>query len=398
MPETKVLILASTFPRRQNDSTPPFVYELSKQFVDKANVIVLVPHSRGAKKQEVLAGMEIHRFSYWPFSKKLADGAILPNLKTNKLFWLQVPFFFLFELIALLKMLKEYKPDVIHAHWIIPQGIVTVVAKKLSSWNGRIVCTTHGGDIFGLQFLNGIKKKVLNNCANLTVVSEAIKRKIQEIGITKIPIEVIPMGVDTEKFNPDKKDLSIKKKYNIKNEFLLFVGRLSEKKGIEYLIKAIPIVLKKFPDTKLLIVGEGELEKRLKNIAFNELRLKDKVAFAGGLSNTELPRYYATADVFIGPSIIAENGDREGFPVSFMETMACGTPLITSDIEIFKPLIQYKNALKAIEKSPADIASCIIKLLSDNELKNEIIKNNFALIESQYSLKVVGANYFKILS
>lgn len=393
----KILVLASTFPRWKNDSTPPFVYELSKQFVDKADVALLVPHSKGAKKYEEMEGMKVHRFSYWPFSKKLADGAILPNLKTNKLFWLQVPFFFLFELIALLKFLKKEKPDVIHAHWIIPQGIVAVLAKKLSSWNGNIVCTTHGGDIFGLQFLNGLKKRIINKCSFLTVVSEAIKEKVNEIGAISTPIEIIPMGVDTLKFNKKKKDPSIKEKYNIDKEFLLFVGRLSEKKGVEYLIKAMPEVLKHYPSAKLLIVGNGELEDSLKKLAFEELILSDNIIFAGGISNTELPQYYATADIFIGPSIIAEGGDREGFPVSFMEAMACETPLITSDIEIFKTLEQKKNALKAKEKNPESLAQAILALLSNKELSKNIINENIQLIKKQFALPVIGEKYKKII-
>ncbi len=131
MKNTKtILVLASTFPRWENDSTPPFVYELSKKFTGKSEVIVLAPFSKGAKKYEVMDGMAVHRFNYWPFANKLADGAILPNLKVNKLLWLQVPFFFLFEFFAVWSMIRKYKPDVIHVHWIIPQGIVAVTIKK----------------------------------------------------------------------------------------------------------------------------------------------------------------------------------------------------------------------------------------------------------------------------
>jgi len=393
----KILVLASTFPRWQNDSTPPFVYELSKQYTNEAEVVVLAPFSKRSQKYEVMDGMKVHRFNYWPFAKKLADGAILPNLKTNKLFWLQVPFFFLFEFFAVWSMIRKYKPDIIHAHWIIPQGIVAVVLKKLLGWKGKIVCTTHGGDIFGLQFINGIKKWVVSNCSALTVVSEAIKEKIDEFG-TNTPVSVISMGVDTEKFNKSKADSSLREKYGINAEFLLFVGRLSEKKGVEYLIKSMPEVLSKHPDAKLLIVGNGELETKLKKLVNDELKISNNVIFAGGIPNSELPKYYATADIFIGPSIIAEGGDREGFPVSFMEAMASGTPLITSDIDIFGELVHGENAMKAQEKSSESIAYCICSLIEDKGTVNKVVVYNNQLISEKFDLQVVGNQYIDILT
>lgn len=355
-------------------------------------MVILAPFSKGSKKYEVMDDMKVHRFNYWPFAKKLADGAILPNLKTNKLFWLQVPFFFLFEFLAVWKMMRKYRPDVIHAHWIIPQGIVAVALKKLLGWNGKIVCTTHGGDIFGLQFINGVKKWVVKNCSVLTVVSEAIKAEIENFGLDT-PVSVIPMGVDTEKFHKNHADPSLREKYGIEGAFLLFVGRLSEKKGVEYLIKAMPSVLDKFQNAKLLIVGHGELEDELKKLVREDLNIADNVIFAGGISNSELPKYYATADIFIGPSIVAESGDREGFPVSFMEAMACGTPLVISDIEIFKSLAHGENAMKAKEKDGNEIAECIIAVIENEDVSMIICRNNIELVHKAFSLDVVGLRY-----
>lgn len=391
-----VLILASTFPRWDGDCVPPFVFELSKQYVGKVNVIVLAPYSGGSKKYEMMDGMTVHRFNYWPFSKKLADGAILPNLKTNKLFWLQVPFFMLCELIAIRRMIKKYNPDVIHAHWIIPQGINAVIIKKCTRWQGQIVCTTHGGDIFGLQFLTRLKKWVVSNCSAITVVSEAIKEKVEDFGLT-VPVELIPMGVDKHKFSPTKRDDAFREKFAINGAFLLFVGRLSEKKGVEYLVKAMPAVLAKFPDAKLVIVGHGELADTLKHLVAQELHLSCSIIFAGGIANHELPALYATADIFIGPSIVARDGDREGFPVSFMEAMACGTPLIISDIQIFSNLQHEQNAMKAREKDSESIAQNIIRLLDDQSLRQRIIDNNSVLVANTYSLDVVGKKYMNIL-
>lgn len=399
MTKKKLLVLASTFPTFvEGDSTPPFVFELSKRLVKEFNVYILAPYSTGAKTYQEKENIIIHRYKYWYGKKNLADGAILPNLKKNKFLYLQIPFFLIFQLLTIRKLNKKYDIDTIHAHWIIPQGLVAVLFKKITNWKGNIICTTHGGDIFGLQFLNKLKKWVINKCTSITVVSEAIKKEIIKLGIKDIPVEVIPMGVDVAKFNASKKNKSLKEEYNIKGPFLLFVGRLSEKKGVEYLLKAIPKVIEHSPNVKLLIVGHGELEQELKDQTHNLLGISNNIVFTGGISNSDLPKYYASADIFIGPSIIAEDGDREGFPVSFMEAMACGTPLVISNLEIFSPLVNRKNALKAKEKSAEEISKSIIELIENIELRNLIVDNNTKLIEKTFSLEVIGSKYINVLT
>lgn len=228
----KLLVVASTFPRWKNDTIPPFVYELSKRLTSDFEVYVLAPHSKGAKKYEVVDGMKVYRFKYW-FNKEnnLADGAILPSLKKNKFLWLQVPFFVLSEFVSIRRICKKEKIDTIHAHWILPQGFLAILYKKIFNKKVKVVITTHGGDIFGAKFANPVKKWVVNNCSGLTVVSNAIKKEVEKLGVRKdVRIEVISMGVDLSKFNPSNHSKSIKKKYGINGPFLLFVGRLSEKK------------------------------------------------------------------------------------------------------------------------------------------------------------------------
>lgn len=398
MSKKKLLVLTSTFPTFvEGDSTPPFVYELSKRLVNQFDIYILAPYSLGAKVYQEEDNLIIHRYKYWFGKKNLADGAILPNLKKNKLLYLQIPFFLIFQLLAVRKLYKKYDIETIHAHWIIPQGLVAVFFKTISNWKGNIICTTHGGDIFGLQFLNKLKKWIVNKCTSITVVSEAIKQEIIKLGINDIPVEVIPMGVDVALFNAGAKDIELKEKYNIKGPFLLFVGRLSEKKGVEYLLKAMPRVIEYSPNVKLLIVGHGELEQELKDQANSLLEFSNNVIFTGGISNSDLPQYYASADIFIGPSIIANDGDREGFPVSFMEAMACNTPLIISDLEIFAPFINEKNALKAKEKSSTEISNCIIKLIGNPDLQQTIVQNNAKLIENNFSSEVIGDKYINVL-
>jgi hypothetical protein len=123
-------VLTSTFPKGVNDSTPPFVFQLCSHLLPHFDLTVLAPAVRHAPQTETLQGVKVRRFHYfWPRSlERLADGAILESLSRSPWLFLQVPFLLLSELIAAFRLARTARPDVIHAHWFVPQGIVAVLA------------------------------------------------------------------------------------------------------------------------------------------------------------------------------------------------------------------------------------------------------------------------------
>jgi len=392
----KILVTTTTFLTfLEGDGTPPFVYELSRRLVKKENfhLIVLTPFRKNTKIFEERENLKIYRFKYGFTS--LCEGAILPNLKKNKFLFFQVPFLSFFALINLAKIIRKEKINIIHAHWIIPQGFIAVLYKKLfRKKNLKIICTSHGGDIFGLQnpFMKKIKRWTLNNVDRLTVVSNAIKEEVKKLDTRdNLPIEVIPMGVDAELFNPDKYDSKIKEKYGIEGSFLLFVGRLAEKKGVKYLIDAMPAVIQEHPKTKLLIVGSGSLENELKKQIKN-LNLENNVIFTGAIPNNELPSYYATADIFIGPSII------EGFGLVFVEALMSKTCVITSDFKAISDIIKNGDTGIQIDVKNIELFSKkIIELLKDQEKRKRLAENGYSFVKNNFSWDVIRDKYYKIL-
>lgn len=399
MTKKKLIVLASTFPRWKNDIKPPFVYELSKRLVENFDVYILSPHYPGAKRYEMMEGMEIYRFKYFieRYEKLTGPGGILPALKKNRWFYIQIPFFLLAQYFALRKLIKQIKPYKIHAHWIIPQGFIAALLKKMSGI--PLVITTHGGDIFALQgkLFTTIKRFALRKSDKITVVSTAIKNEILNKIDQNLNIKVISMGVDSKLFSPNKKDLNLKRKYNIKGEFLLFVGRLAEKKGIGYLIQAMPDVIKKFPKTKLLIIGDGELKTELETMT-NKLGLQDAVKFTGGLPNNILPKYFATADIFIAPSIQTEGGDREGLPVTLMESMSSGTVVVATNLEAFKDIIQDNETGFIIQqKNSKELVDKIIYILKNVELKSFIEEQSIKFIKEKFDWQIISKKYLEIL-
>lgn len=376
MGKLKLLVTASTFPRWENDTEPRFVLDLCKAMSEYFDITVLVPACPRAKDNEILEGIKVIRYHYFPIHKLETlcyPGAIVPRIKQKKVRALLVPFLFIGLWNALRKHVNDY--DFVHAHWLIPQGIVQ------SFFDKPYIVTGHGGDVCSLNkgIVRKLKIRCIKKAKKVTVVSEHLKNRILEL-VPDADIEVISMGVDTNAFGPQ---------YRIENYFgqgdkkvVLFVGRLAEKKGVTYLIEAMQYI-----DALLVIAGDGPLRTELEKQAYTQALQKNpnarfpdettnddwkrfgNVLFVGSKTHSELRVIYASSDVFCMPSVTAKDGDQEGFGLVMLEAMASGLPIIASNSGGIPQLIKdSENGLLCEEKCVWQLADNIISLLDDEDL------------------------------
>ena len=395
----RILVLTSTFPRWQNDTEPPFVYNLCRSLTNDFTVTVLAPHSPGAAQDELMDGVRVHRFRYfWPEAwQRLAYGGILPNLKRNPLLWAQVPFFLLAEFVAAVRLSRT--ADVVHAHWLIPQGVVGAL---LSLVAGKpVVTTAHGADIYGLQgkLPRALKRWALNRTTRLTAVSGDLKNEIECLGLGRpSPIRVISMGVDTDRFHPDRQDTHLRQNLGGEGAVVLFVGRLAEKKGVRYLIEAFPAVLKQNPGARLTIVGDGALREDLEALC-RSLSLQDCVLFAGAKRPEELPPYFASADVFVGPSIVAEGGDTDSFGLVFAEAMAAGCAVVASNVGGIRELVRDgETGVLVPQRDATAIADAVTLLLADSRLRRSLSDAGRTFVRDNFDERIIARRYAEVLS
>ena len=358
-----VLVLASTYPRWRDDPEPGFVHELCRRLTTRFDVIALVPDAPDADPSGILDGVQVIRYRYAPrrLETLVNNGGIATNLRRSPWKWLQVPGFLLGQYVAARRLLKRRHVDVIHAHWLLPQGLT---ARRLKRVTGvPYLVTSHGGDLFGLRgrVLNVLKRRVAAASSAMTVVSSAMREEAVRVGLQPPRMSVLPMGVDLrDRFVPDP---TVQRG----SDELLFVGRLVPKKGLVHLLDAMPAVLAQRPAAMLTIAGFGPEEGALKTQA-ERLGITAQVNFLGAMAQSELPALYRRASVFVAPFIRDDSGNQEGLPVVLMEAIGCGCPVLVGEVAGIEDLLGDARADVCVK--PGDngaLATAIVGLLRDPE-------------------------------
>lgn len=389
-----ILVLTSTFPRWQDDTEPPFVLELCKSLNNRYQLLVLAPHAAGTQPFESIDGIQVERFRYAPekWETLCYQGGIIANLNAKKWRYLLLPAFFVAQLLALLRVLRRENTSLIHAHWLIPQGLTASLAGLWSRTPAPVVCTSHGGDLLSLNVwpLNVIKQWVIRHSSFLTVVNAAMTNRALALGARPTCLATVSMGVDSLSTFTASTDV-----FRFNNE-ILFVGRLVEKKGLPYLLEAMPKILRLRPGVHLTIVGDGPNANALKHQA-QTLGIAHAVDFIGAMANATVADHYRRATLLVAPSIITDQGDQEGLPVVLLEALACECPVVTTDIPATQGLLTHQQTAWIVpQRNSSLIASAVVTLLDAPELRLNLAKNAQEHVVKRYDWSNVATQYAEI--
>jgi glycosyltransferase involved in cell wall biosynthesis len=285
---------------------------------------------------------------------------------------------FLIESIRARKLINEIKPDLLHAHYISDYGIIGSLTGFhpliLSAWGTDILVDPKKSKILNLLIRFALKKADLITCDG-----DNLRDAMIELGADPRKIKLIFHGVDTTKFNIYQKDNEFRKSLVEGNSPIIISCRnLRKVYDIKSLIKSIPLIIRKIPQAKFLIAGDGPDKEYLKDLA-DSLKITENTMFIGQIEHDELPRYLASSDIYVSTSL--SDG---GIAVSTMEAMACGVPLIITDVgDNGKWIKDGENGFIVAKGSQEEIANKIIFLWNNKQIMEKFSDINIKLIKNR---------------
>lgn len=373
----KILMLTWEYPPRIVGGIARVVHDLSHRLVKDGHEVTVVTYKDAnipnLAEYENDNGVEVYR---------VENYMITPN---NFIDWImQLNFNLIAKSIEIIN--EKGKFDVIHAH----DWLVTYAAKSLKqSYKIPLVATIHAteaGRNSGIhddvqRYINDTEWLLTYEATDVIVNSNYMKNELQRLfGLPYDKINVIPNGVNLNLYSGVDRDYNFRRMYAMDNEkIILYLGRLVYEKGVQNLISAMPKILDKYNDAKLVIAGKGGMIDELKN-QVNYMGIQNKVYFTGYLGADSVQKMYKCADVAVFPSTY------EPFGIVALESMLSGTPTVVSDVGGLNEIIEHGvDGMKSYAGNPNSIADSVLALLYDNQLCDKISKNAKTKVKNNYN-------------
>ncbi|MEM4222080.1 MAG: glycosyltransferase family 4 protein [archaeon] len=372
------LCISNAFFYPYSGGTEYHILENGKRLARKFEVHVLTSRIKNTKKSEKVFGMHVHRIPSYQVAMPLIYPPPLTVAPSAKK--------------ALEDLHKKYNFDVFNCHgrWFPDFAYSIKFAAKigkpgvLTLHNARPFGINHIVSVLGYAYEKAYGIEILRKAYRIISVSEAAKWDIcMYPGIDPDKIEVIHNGIDVEKFKPVEP--SLRDGFLDGLDYLvLFTGRLIPQKGVHYLLKAFPEVLKEYPKTRLVICGRGNSLKSLM-LKAKKFGISKNVIFPGFIPDEKMPALYSSCDVYVLPSLW------EVLPFSLLEALACGRPLVATDAGGNPEIVDNGvNGFIVPKRSSAALAEKLNILLGDKTLREKMGKKSREIALKKFDWEIIS--------
>jgi glycosyltransferase involved in cell wall biosynthesis len=392
-----LLFLTQTYPRFPGDLSGPFIRDLALGLARQGDrVTVLAPHAEGlaAGWREEGGGVEVATFRYAPErSEVLGYGRTLEaDEKVKSRAALVTPLYLLGLRRAVRRLVRSRRFNLVHAHWIVPNGVVAAAA----CGRAPLAIGLHGSDVF-LAEKPGVRRVAgwaLSRARLLTGCSPELVDRIRALGFPAERSRVIPYGVDVATFSPDPGRRRIwRERLGIPDAapLLLGVGRMATKKGFQVLLEVLPDLLSNVPEAHVVLAGGGDLWDRFAAVAAH---WPGRVHLPGPVLRDTLPDLFRAADLFVLPAVHDSKGNVDGLPNVILEAMASALPVVASGISGI-PLAVEDGAtgLLVPERNPESLLRALRSLLADRTLARSLGESGRRKAERELTWDAVAARY-----
>ena len=300
-----------------------------------------------------------------------------PDLSTKLNITVEEDFLEFYQAILLAQEIRNKKIQHLHAHFAT---VATSVARLAAIFTGiPYTFTAHAKDIYHDYVKPEDMKRKISDAAHVVTVSDFNVDYLQNtFGADRAKVDRVYNGLDLKRFRyqaPKERPATI-----------LAVGRLVEKKGFDVLINACSILLKNEVPFHCKIVGEGELESNLRD-QIQRLNLQDNVELPGPFPQNELVNLVQNSAIFAAPCIIGTDGNRDGLPTVLLESMALGTPCVSTDVTGIPEMIQNEETGLLVSQGDSDsLASALERLIENSDLGIQLAQQARKLIEAKFDI------------
>lgn len=363
------MIISTPFPPQEGIGN--YSYNLSKKLIDGGHTVTLITRDSLTESVTRLSEIEVIKCPFIPI----------------------YPFHINFHSYFVNKKILQIKKDIdlIHIHTPLSPAINPILP-IITTVHTSIIEDSRFIPIMDLKALNikilshfvsrPIIIKTLNNSKIVTTVATSVAQEIKKYYNYK-DVLILGNGVDEHDFFPIHSHNG--------DPYALFVGRLSYRKGIFDLLESATVFCKKY-DISLILVGKGELETKIREFIKHH-DLENKVIFMGHVDRKQLIKLYQNATIFILPS------HYEGLPTVLLEAMACGIPVICTNVSGSKDVIEHGiNGLFVLPRHPEEILQAVSKLLEHKEMRTSLGSNARKTIEERYTWDIIADKFEKAYS
>jgi glycosyltransferase involved in cell wall biosynthesis len=287
---------------------------------------------------------------------------------------LVAPLYLLGAARALRRAIAADRPDLVHLHWIVPNGVAAAVPGSVPR-TVPVAIGIHGSDAFLAEkpAMRPLVRRALGRCALLTGCSAELVDRVHALGKAPVRREVLPYGVDCVAFSPDPaRRGSWRHSLGIPDAapMVLGVGRMATKKGFQVLVRALPSLLARFPAAHVVLAGGGDLEPELRAAT---AAWRDRVHFPGSVGRDALPDLFRAADVFVLPAVHDARGNVDGLPNVILEAMASGLPVVATVVSgIPLAVTSGREGILVAEHDAAALERALAELLDDAGRRNAL--------------------------